>query len=341
MGMAYHSKKVLIEFKSGLGFVRCFGDCGVLFTRQYKTRTGPHGSIKLFNMDTLLYVGDFKVIGTQGRLYKSPVYRILSPNNCSFSSCGLNCSDEIIAGATEPYGEDVCLYLWDIRQLNAEKLLQTHMELYTDSHNRWLDLLFDVSKGGEDDALDSVLNTGSSVSQIGYFGSKSTDLYCLTHIETLQLWDTTEVLKTEGTQQIQCTCNKVAGPEFVGKKTADFTNPRKENGSGDPLDYLIDCMYHPIKDQLGRLHLFHIKDLAELKPVCPLMGGHTATVRCLQWDHKSETLLTGGEDSIISCWKSAKPQSSYTGKAVSGAMDKRKLHGSKPYEKPASDRTET
>lgn len=34
------------------------------------------------------------------------------PNNCSFSSCGLNCNDEIIAAATEPYGEDVCLYLW-------------------------------------------------------------------------------------------------------------------------------------------------------------------------------------------------------------------------------------
>ena len=36
----------------------------------------------------------------------------LGPNNCSFSACGLNCSDEIVAAATEPYGEDVCLYLW-------------------------------------------------------------------------------------------------------------------------------------------------------------------------------------------------------------------------------------
>jgi len=36
----------------------------------------------------------------------------IGPNNCSFSSCGLNCNDEIVAAATEPYGEDVCLYLW-------------------------------------------------------------------------------------------------------------------------------------------------------------------------------------------------------------------------------------
>ena len=34
------------------------------------------------------------------------------PNNCPFSACGLNCSDEILAAATDPYGEDVCLYLW-------------------------------------------------------------------------------------------------------------------------------------------------------------------------------------------------------------------------------------
>lgn len=35
----------------------------------------------------------------------------------------------------------------------------------------------------------------------------------------------------------------------------------------------------------GRLHVFHVKD-SELEPVCPLMGGHTSTVRCLQWDYK-------------------------------------------------------
>lgn len=335
---------------------------------------GPQGSIKLFNMDTLLYVGDFKahsakITGLEychtnqhcfwsasvdtslsywdsRRAFKSPVHRILSPNNCSFSSCGLNCKDEIIAAATEPYGEDVCLYLWDVRQLSTMKLLQNHMEVYTDSHHSeitqirfspvqthqmasgstdGLICLFDVSKGSEDDALDSVLNTGSSVNRIGFFGPTSTYLYCLTHIETLQLWDTVE-----------------------GKMTADFTNPREENGSKDRLDYFIDCMYHPVKDELyfvggtnsGRLHLCQVTD-SKLETVCPLMGGHTATVRCLQWDHNSETLLTGGEDSIISCWRSSKPQTSLSGKTVSAAMDKLKVHGSKPYEKPSQDRKET
>lgn len=335
---------------------------------------GPQGSIKLLNMDTLLYVADFKahsarITGLEychtnehcfwstsmdtalsywdsRKAFKAPVYRILSPNNCSFTACGLNCSDEIVAAATEPYGEDVCLYLWDIRQLNAEKLLQTHMDMYTDSHNSeitqiqfsplqthqmatgstdGLICLFDVSKGNEDDALDSVLNTGSSVNQIGYFGPKLADLYCLTHIETLQLWDTVE-----------------------GTMTTHFTNPREENGTEDNFDYFVNCIHHPTEKQLyfvggtnsGRLHVFHVKD-SELEPVCPLMGGHTSTVRCLQWDYKSETLLTGGEDSIISCWRSARPQTSAAGKAESGMKDKLKVHGNKPYNKPAGDAQET
>lgn len=280
------------------------------------------------------------------KAFKAPVYRILSPNNCSFTACGLNYSDEIVAAATEPYGEDVCLYLWDIRKLNAERLLQTHMDMYTDSHNGeitqiqfsplqthqmatgstdGLICLFDVSKGNEDDALDSVLNTGSSVSQIGYFGPKLAELYCLTHIETVQLWDTVE-----------------------GSMTTHFTNPREENGTEDKFDYFVNCMYCPTENQLyfvggtnsGRLHVFDVKD-SELEPVCPLMGGHTSIVRCLQWDYKSETLLTGGEDSIISCWRSVRPQTSAAGKAESGMREKLKAHGNKPYEKPTSDVKET
>ncbi|XP_068691830.1 WD repeat-containing protein 89-like [Montipora foliosa] len=327
---------------------------------------GPQGSIKLFKMDTLLYCGDFKahekkITGLEfchnnehcfwttsadstlnywdtRKTFKSPIYRILSSNNCPFTACGLNCSDETVAAATEPYGEDVCLYLWDTRQLNAQKLVQRNVGLFTDCHNReitqitfnplqthqmasgsldGLICLFDVSKGTEDDCLDSVLNTGSSVSQIGFYGPTFNNLYCLTHIETLQLWNIPE-----------------------STMTTEFTNPREENGSGEELNYFIDCAYHQMKDQLffiggthsGRLHVFHVKD-SELETVCPLMGGHTAIVRCLEFDQKTETILTGGEDSIISCWKPKEAESTKLGKVVSGAVAKLKVHGNKPYEK--------
>lgn len=335
---------------------------------------GLQGSVKLLKMDSLLYCGDFKAHG--GRItglefcrsnahcfwtsssdtalsywdsrkgFKAPIHRILSTNNCPFTACGLNCSDEIVAAATEPFGEDVCLYLWDTRQLNTQMLQKSYMEVFTDSHNGevtqvkfsptkthemvsgstdGLICLFDVSKGSEDDCLESVLNTGSSVSQIGYYGQTSSNIYCLTHIETLQLWCIPEATMT-----------------------TEFKNPREENGSGEQLNYFIDCMYHPVKDQLyfvggthsGRLQVFHVKD-SELETVCPLMGGHTAVVRCLEWDHKSEILLTSGEDSIISCWKPKEAEKGKPGKvkALSSGVNKLKVHGNKPYENPRDRKT--
>ena len=42
----------------------------------------------------------------------------------------------------------------------------------------------------------------------------------------------------------------------------------------------------------GRLHLCQVTD-SKLETVCPLMGGHTATVRCLQWDHNVSVFVQG------------------------------------------------
>lgn len=42
----------------------------------------------------------------------------------------------------------------------------------------------------------------------------------------------------------------------------------------------------------GRLHLCQVTD-SKLETVCPLMGGHTATVRCLQWDHNVSVFVPG------------------------------------------------
>ena len=39
------------------------------------------------------------------------------------------------------------------------------------------------------------------------------------------------------------------------------------------------------EEDILRWKMCHVKD-SKLETVCPLMGGHTATVRCLQWDYK-------------------------------------------------------
>lgn len=47
--------------------------------------------------------------------------------------------------------------------------------------------MFDISKSSEEDALMHSLNTESSVAKISWH--KNNQLSCLTHTETIQLWD--------------------------------------------------------------------------------------------------------------------------------------------------------
>lgn len=47
---------------------------------------------------------------------------------------------------------------------------------------------YDVMDFDEQEALISVMNSGSSVTKAGYFGPEAEYVYCLTHIETFSLF---------------------------------------------------------------------------------------------------------------------------------------------------------
>ncbi|KAI8015779.1 WD repeat-containing protein GTS1 [Camellia lanceoleosa] len=50
--------------------------------------------------------------------------------------------------------------------------------------------LFDTSASiNDNDHLESVINVGTSIGKVGFFGEASQKLWCLTHIETLSVWD--------------------------------------------------------------------------------------------------------------------------------------------------------
>ncbi|KAK3716100.1 hypothetical protein QZH41_019648 [Actinostola sp. cb2023] len=138
-----------------------------------------------------------------------PVQKLTSPNSSPYTCCGVGCDGDIVAGATEPTGDDVCLYVWDVRSPNP-----IFTSIFTDSHKEditqikfhprrskhmascstdGLVCLFDVSHAEEDDALQFVFNSGSSVGRIGFYADRYNKLFCITHIETLQLWDINEV----------------------------------------------------------------------------------------------------------------------------------------------------
>ncbi|XP_032231398.1 WD repeat-containing protein 89 isoform X2 [Nematostella vectensis] len=224
---------------------------------------------------------------------KTPIFTLTSPNGACYTTCDINCSGDMVAAATEPSDDDVCIYVWDIRLPGSSQTGSNVFLSITDSHKDditqvkfhpskskqlascstdGLVCLFDVSSAEEDDALQWVLNSQSSVARIGYYGEHNEKLYCITHVETLQLWDT-------------------------------------EQGSL-PVDYLIDCMYLPDRNKLhllsgthsGQLKIFDVQRDGIMSSGLS-SEGHRATVRCLDYHVKSRRIITSGEDSNICQWE--------------------------------------
>lgn len=89
-----------------------------------------------------------------------------------------------------------------------------------------------------------------------------------------------------------------------------FRNLREHTASnGAAIDYCIDCHYEALTERLyllggtvdGRLVAFHV-NRATLTPVLQLAGGHSSTIRCLQWDSANQRIITGAEDSFLCRW---------------------------------------
>ncbi|XP_063951451.1 WD repeat-containing protein 89-like, partial [Lytechinus pictus] len=148
--------------------------------------------------------------------------------------------------------------------------------------------VFDTSQTNEEDALVTTLNAESSVSHIDWCGTNSEYLYCLTHTETIRIFDAVE-----------------------SSEITKFDSVR-ESLKEDlcKVDYLVDCFYHSGLKSLvvlggtvsGDLHLLTVgRD--RLHFVHSLKGTHKGVVRCLHWDDQTETLITGGEDSVVSSWQ--------------------------------------
>jgi hypothetical protein len=76
---------------------------------------------------------------------------------------------------------------------------------------------YDITDFDEEEALISVVNSGSSVNKAGYFGPNAEYLYCLTHIETFSLHT------------------------LEGDAICDFGDIRTIGAT--EVDYAIDCSY--------------------------------------------------------------------------------------------------
>ncbi|GLT70505.1 hypothetical protein SLA2020_425800 [Shorea laevis] len=158
--------------------------------------------------------------------------------------------------------------------------------------------VFDTSADIDDeDHLDTVINVGTSIGKVGFFGDTYQKLWCLTNIETLSVWDWND-----------------------GTNIANFEDTRSltsESWTQDHVDYFVDC--HSEGENLwliggtnsGTLGYFPIqcKGTAVVGAVeAVLGGGHTGVVRSVLRmqgkPSKSQGVFgwTGGEDGRLCCW---------------------------------------
>ncbi|CAG8443118.1 17870_t:CDS:2 [Acaulospora morrowiae] len=212
-------------------------------------------------------------------------------------SFDVNNLDTILAAGTELFNEDAKIIFWDLRNSSI-------MSQFVESHNDDITQIqfhptspsqlisgsvdglicsFDLKNFDEDNELSGVINSSSSISKAGYFGSDGEYVYCLTHTETFSLWGASE-------------CNLLC----------DFGDVRQ---SSVPIDYAIDCQFDSSTNRLflftgsqtGVLGVLHVA-VNELQLCQTLSGGHSEIIRSVFWNPKTNIFLTGGEDAKLCLW---------------------------------------
>ncbi|BFZ19466.1 hypothetical protein BsWGS_22504 [Bradybaena similaris] len=257
-------------------------------------------------------------------------------------SLDISHTDRLLCAGTEQTASDSYLLFWDTRQ---NSLLGCYSECHQDDitqvcfqpgSDRYLAsgsadglvCTFDLTETAEDDALQITSNAESDVARVGWCGSKVDCVYCVTSDNVFHVWDAHE-------GDSCCTVDCFSGAS-----------------EGASVDYIIDCIPEVtastdrssavllVGSHGGSLQLLLCSDRsADTRTLASLNGGHTATVRCSKWDAKTQSLLTGGEDSLVCLWSTG-PSVQFSdkgNKTKSLAKIKGKVsvseHAKKPYSK--------
>ncbi|XP_016391718.1 WD repeat-containing protein 89 [Sinocyclocheilus rhinocerous] len=270
----------------------------------------------------------------------------------SYLSFDVSCSDRVLCAGTEQVGEDSFLVFWDARMVRDGGEMGGLLGVYSESHSddittvkfhpRQADRLasgatdglvnvFDLSLGGEEDALVTTCNCNSSASSLCWTGKDLDQLLCLTHDEGLHLWDvarpdsddTLTLLSSADARALVQLPDGASLEYFVGGTwLSDEERILLVGGSNHGELHLLDCSGHGLR---------FIKSLK---------GGHSATVRCFQWDAISQSLLTGGEDGQLLQWKAGAEEISVgkkdSLKSISSMQLKTKAHRKQAIQKDRS-----
>lgn len=148
---------------------------------------------------------------------------------------------------------------------------------------------YDVTTAQQQDAVISILNTECPIARIGFFGNSYEGIYCLSGVETMNLWH------YPSAQRIN-----------------SFENIRNNDAWPVSVDYLVDCIYTPESDMLKLYAGAHDGQMvecevspADVRPVKTMSSGHRSTVRCVASSNRR--VYTGGEDARVCIWTEERP----------------------------------
>lgn len=228
-------------------------------------------------------------------------------------SMDVSSNGKLICAGTEQVVKDSFILFWDVRKsqlmggywdsheddVTVVKFHPDQADTLASSGTDGIVNVFDVSESCEDDALQTSINTISSVQKLCWFhgkgGTEWNSLAVVTHTEEIHLWQTEDV----GPYHCFSRDDLCAG---VKRSNTDFT-------------YVVDVFEttshqdtHQLKVLAGSscpdnpcLRLLDVKK-TKLKPRSNLEVDSNKMIRCTRYLRERDGLLTGGEDGVVRLW---------------------------------------
>ncbi|PON65691.1 WD repeat containing protein [Parasponia andersonii] len=213
------------------------------------------------------------------------------------------CKSQILFWDWRNKKQVACLEDSHVEDVTQVHFIPSHLNKLISASVDGLVCIFDTDGDiNDDDNLESVINVGTSIGKVGFFGDSFQKLWCLSHIETLSIWDWKDA-RNEGDLQ-------------------DARSIASNAWTLDQVDYFVDCHYSAEGERLwvvggtnaGTLGYFPVsyKGAATIgSPEAVLVGGHTGIVRSTLpissiqgGPNHSQGMFgwTGGEDGRLCCW---------------------------------------